>query len=392
MTVAEFMLRAIGKVVCGTRNEPLPALSEDALRSLYKLCESHDVAHLVAEYLETEGRLLAGDEIAGKFRRQRMLSVFRAEQQAHEQGALFAALSEAEISFIPLKGAIVRGFYPEPWMRTSCDIDVLVEEKELQRAIDCLEGQLSYRQQERGTHDVSFMSPSGVCVELHFALLEAHRANNSCEILSEVWDHTHPISENAYRLELSDEMLYYYHIAHMAKHFENGGCGIRPFLDLWLLENRVEHDAAARRELLARGGLLTFAECCHTLSLVWFEDASHTETTLEMEQYLLRGGMYGNMENMVTVNQRKKGGKIRYVFSRLFLPYRSLCLLYPVVQKHRFLVPVMQVRRWVTHVLRGRWRRTIKEIGLSNTVSKEQQDRASKMLQNVGLVGENSEK
>ena len=389
MTIADFMLRAIGKVVCGTCDEPLPPIPSEGLHSLYKLADAHDVAHLVAERLEAEGLLDAADEVSGKFRRQRMLSVFRAEQQAHEQAELFAALSAAGIAFIPLKGAVIREYYPEPWMRTSCDIDVLVREGELQGAIECVEGRLGYRQKERGTHDVSFMTPSGVCVELHYALLEANRANNSRELLSEVWDYARPTEKDAYRFELSDEMLYYYHIAHMAKHFENGGCGIRPFLDLWLLENRVPHDTAARQALLARGGLLTFAECCRALSLAWLENAPHTEITLEMAQYLLRGGAYGNMENMVAVNQRKKGGRMRYIFSRLFLPYESLCLLYPVVKKHRLLVPVMQVRRWVAHVFRGRWRRTVKEIGISNTVSREGQERASRMLQSIGLAEEN---
>lgn len=392
MTVAEYMLGAISRVVCGTSAEAIPPIPREALHSLYTLSLSHDVAHLVAEYLEGEGLLLQGDEIAGNFRRQRMLSVFRAEQQAHEQTALFAELSDAGISFIPLKGAVIRELYPEPWMRTSCDIDVLVKEAELERAIERVEGKLHYRQKTRGTHDVSFITPSGACVELHYALLEANRANNSREILNEVWDYARPTEGDAYHFELSDDMLYYYHIAHMAKHFENGGCGIRPFLDLWLLENRVSYDAAARRALLARGRLLTFAKCCRALSLAWFEKAPHTETTLEMAQYLLQGGVYGNMENMVAVKQHKKGGRVRYILSRLFLPYESICQLYPIVKKHRYLMPVMQVRRWMTRIFRGRWRRSIKVICLSNKVSKEGQDRAGRMLQSIGLEEKNAEK
>lgn len=389
MTITEVMLRAIGAQVCGKDAALQCEIPADGLRSLYKLAKAHDVAHLVSAQLARAGLITPGDEIGDKFRREQMLSVFRAEQQAHEQERLYAALTEAKIPFIPLKGAVIRGLYPDPAMRTSCDIDVLVKAEDLQNAVKCTQGMLGYREECRGTHDVSLMAPSGVCVELHYALVEKCRANNCHLILAEVWDHARPASGGSYRFVLSDEMLYYYHIAHMAKHFENGGCGIRPFLDLWLLENRVEHDEKARRALLSRGGLLTFAECCCTLSRVWFENAPHTPITLEMEQYLLRGGAYGNMENMVTVNQRKKGGKVRYVLSRLFLPYETLCLLYPVVRKHRLLVPVMQVRRWVTHFLRGRWRRSLKEISINRVVSEEKQYRASKMLESVGLSGEN---
>lgn len=389
MTVTEAMLRAVGAQVCG-KDAPLQLeIPADGMRSLYTLAKAHDVAHLVSAQLEAEGLIKSGDEIGDKFRREQMLSVFRAEQLAHEQKQLYAALGKAKIPFVPLKGAVIRELYPDPSMRTSCDIDVLVRTEDLQRAVQYVVDVLGYREQERGTHDVALMAPCGVCVELHYALVEMRRANNCHEILGEVWDHAHPIAEDAYHFVLSDAMLYYYHIAHMAKHFENGGCGVRPFLDLWLLENRVEHDAKARRALLARGGLLTFAECCCTLSRVWFENDPHTAITLEMEQYLLRGGAYGNMENMVTVNQRKKGGKVRYVLSRLFLPYDMLSLLYPVVQKHRVLVPVMQVHRWVTHFLRGRWRRSLKEIRINTAVPEEKQDRAGKMLESVGLSGKN---
>ena len=34
-----------------------------------------------------------------------------------------------------------------------------------------------------------------------------------------------------------DELFYFYHIAHMVKHFENGGCGIRPVVLSLLKEN-----------------------------------------------------------------------------------------------------------------------------------------------------------
>ena len=56
---------------------------------------------------------------------------------------------------------------------------------------------------------------------------------------------------------MTDEMFYFYHIAHMAKHFEEGGCGIRPFIDLWTLDNIKDVDHDKRDELLSRGNLNT---------------------------------------------------------------------------------------------------------------------------------------
>ena len=36
-------------------------------------------------------------------------------------------IKKVQIPFLPLKGSVIRQYYPEPWMRTSCDIDILVD-------------------------------------------------------------------------------------------------------------------------------------------------------------------------------------------------------------------------------------------------------------------------
>ena len=68
------------------------------------------------------------------------------------------------------------------------------------------------------------------------------------------------LCENSkFRYEMTDEFFYFYHIAHMAKHFENGGCGIRPFVDLVVLDRMDSENFSKRDELLKSGGLLQFA-------------------------------------------------------------------------------------------------------------------------------------
>ena len=57
-----------------------------------------------------------------------------------------------------------------------------------------------------------------------------------------------------------DKMFYFYHVAHMAKHFEIGGCGVRPFLDSYLLLYYAQYRTESCCQLLRKGGLLTFAK------------------------------------------------------------------------------------------------------------------------------------
>ena len=68
--------------------------------------------------------------------------------------------------FLPWKGAVFCKYYPEEWMRTSCDIDVLVRRDGLDGAVAWLTKRYGYVEKERATHDVSLYSMTGIHVEL----------------------------------------------------------------------------------------------------------------------------------------------------------------------------------------------------------------------------------
>ncbi len=48
---------------------------------------------------------------------------------------VYQSLNQGHISFIPLKGSILQHLYPEAWLRTSNDIDILVHEEDLETAV-----------------------------------------------------------------------------------------------------------------------------------------------------------------------------------------------------------------------------------------------------------------
>lgn len=317
--------------------------SKELLPDLLKLSKRHDVAHLVALGLKNNGLLTSEEK---EWETEILRAVFRYERLNHDYTKLCSALEAAEIPFIPLKGSVLRAYYPEPWMRTSCDIDVLVHREDLNKAISCLAEALKYTEHGRGTHDVSLQTPLKNHVELHFDLVEEGRANNAIESLCSVWENAFPRSESEYWHEMSDEFFYFYHIAHMAKHFETGGCGIRPFVDLYILDRIESADREGRDKLLAQGGLLKFARASRELSLVWLEGKEPSELSLKLQNFLLHGGVYGSFDNRVALQQKKKGGRVGYFMSRMFIPYSRLKRYYPVLEKHKWLMPVMQVRRW----------------------------------------------
>lgn len=361
----------------------LEGISEGEWERIWQLSQRHDVSHIVARCLEQVGARCS-DPLMQKFKKSQALAAYRCVQLELGLKELADIFERGEVAFIPLKGAVLRQYYPEPWLRTSCDIDVLVRESELERAVSCL-ADAGYLAEKQASHDVSLHSPAGVHIELHYRLMEEEWANGASEVLKEVWSSVSRYEGSQYRYVMPDEMFYFYHIAHMAKHFVNGGCGIRPFIDIWILNRRVPHDDARRRALLAEGGLLTFAERAEQLSEVWFGNAEHTDITRQMEEYILHGGVYGTMQNRIVVQQQKQGGKLRYLLSRVFLPYDTIKYHYPILQRHRWLTPVMEVRRWFKLIFRGHTGRVLSELKCNQAVSADQADAVKSLLHDIGL-------
>ena len=321
----------------------IAACTAEMLESVYALADKHDLAHLVGQAVSKLG--LADSEALTKCKNAAMQAFMRYMRQDYEYQNTCKTLEAAKIPFLPLKGSVLRAYYPEGWMRTSCDADILVRPEDLQAAINALTAQLSYTPGERATHDVVLYCPGGEHIELHFDLVEEGRANAASAVLRSVWETATLSSGWEYRYEMTDELFYFYHIAHMAKHVQTGGCGIRPFVDLWILD-RLEHTPQSREELLEKGGLLGFANVARKLSRVWMEGEAEDAAPLNFQQFLFTGGVYGSSENRVALRQGNSGGWLRYFLSRLFVPHEKLKGYYPILEKYPWLMPVMQVRRW----------------------------------------------
>ena len=361
----------------------LSALSLDEAKALFRLSKRHELAHIVGNAVCREG-VLSDEKAKAAFEKESFTALYRYEAMEKELVSLSTLFAQAALPFMPLKGAVIRAYYPAPWMRNSCDIDILVKKEDISRAQTILL-EHGYSQAGEGTHDISFNSKAGVHLELHYCLIEDKVLSDVAKLLDDPWRLARPTSENAYRYEMTDAAFYLYHIAHMAKHYLLGGCGIRPFLDLWVLTHLVPHDKDARASLLADAKLLSFAEAAEALAEAWFGDGEHSLTTKDMERVVLKGGVYGTTENRVSVQQVKRGGKLRYALSRIFLSIEVLKYHYPVLKKHKWLYPVCQVRRWFRLVFGGSLKHSVYELRANASLSAEDAEGTRAHLQKLGF-------
>ena len=385
MNAAEWMFSLIRDVFEKPTDSIDDAVGEQLLPHLYRLSNAHDMAHIVAEALDRRGCLVG--ETASQFQKQRMLAVFRERQLTYETEVLFAALESAQIDFLPLKGTVLRAKYPEAWMRTSCDIDVLVRDADLDRASSVLTEQIGYRFVERGLHDVGFLSPRNVRVELHFDLVGENRAREASQLLRNVWEDATLCDGARFHYRMSDGMFYLYHVAHMAKHLEIGGCGIRPFLDLWMMDRDADADTVVLRDtMLERAGLKRFTDVSRRLAAVWFSGAVGDDLLTQLSDYVLRAGVYGTQEFRVAMGQAQKGGRWSYVWSRLFLSYERMRMQYPVLQKHKWLLPVCHIRRWMRLVFGGKAGRSLREVERTMHTSGDLTKKTAYLLEQLDLL------
>lgn len=354
----------------------------EQLPELLKMSAKHDVDHLVVLGLK-QNDLITKEN--AEIERHILLAVYRYEQIRYAYDNLCAALEKAQIPFIPLKGAVIRKYYPEAWMRTSCDIDVLVREGDLEKAKTVLVNDYGYADHGKGSHDISLYTPNNIHIELHYTLVEDGGPVVWRTILKDVWESSAVLEGKTYQHLMTDAMFCFYHVAHMARHFESGGCGIRPFIDLWIIDGIDGADAVRREDLLANGNLHRFADVALQLGRVWFSGAEHTETTKQMEQYILRGGVYGNNENRIAVQQQKKGGRMKYALSKIFISYDEIKFHYPILQEHKWLTPVMEIRRWFKLVFCGHAKRTLNELKYSQMIPADKGAATKKFLEDIGL-------
>lgn len=371
--------------VCGeaVSEEVKTACTDEVLEQVCALASRYDLSHLVGVAVSKLG--LCETDITKRCSQLPMQAMFRYVRLNYEYEAACRTLEEGKIPFIPLKGSVLRDWYPEPWMRTSCDMDILVHEEQVERASQLLQDKLHYIYEGRSPHDLALSTPGGEHLELHYTALEESESPQARKIMEGIWEDARPVEGKRYHLELSDPLFYYYHMAHMAKHFQIGGCGIRPALDIWILNHRLEHDRQAREALLQKGGLLTFARGAEKLSEIWFSGEDADAISLQMQNFILSGGNYGGVENRVAIAHARKNGKLQYIISRLFLPYDIMKQYYPVLLKHRWLLPVCHVARWFKRLFDGGLSRSARELKANAAISQDAELSVGELLKYLEL-------
>lgn len=354
--------------------------TDDAVLDVLNIAQKHDIAHLICTSL-LENKLLPDNTL--KYQSFLYKAIYRYEKQNYELNRIRELLNRIGVPFILLKGSVLRQFYKSPWLRTSCDIDILVKKDDLSQAQNAIIKELEYERKGNSTHDISLFSSGGVCLELHFELKETDFRDSP--LLTDIWNSQEIAQMSEFEYGMTNELFLFYHIYHMAKHFIHGGCGIKALVDLWIIKNKMGYDESKARKFLQDNGLLDFYIKAISLTEVWFENHKHTSILKDMEDYILQGGVYGTLEQQLAMAQNKKGGSFKLLLSKIFISYDSMLIYYPSLKKCPLLYPFYQVRRWFRIVFCGGRKRALNEMKLNRNLSQLKKEKAKRLIDELGL-------
>lgn len=321
---------------------------------------------------------LEGDEVCA-FRERCLKDFYLYAHRDYALETIKSCFEKHDIEYVLLKGSVLRDLYPDKWMRTSCDIDVLIKEEKLERAVSNLEQETDFRYIKRLYHDVS-LSTSKVHLELHFSIKE--NMDNIDKMLSRAWDYAVQ-KQGTHQFEFTPEYQIFHVIAHMSYHFVHGGLGIRPYLDLWLLQHKTSYDENAVREMCEQCGILKFYEECCNLSEVWLSNKEHTSITKALEKYSFEGGVFGNRKNASISELRNNKGK-KYYIKRIILKKQSLETIYPKLKNYPALLPYYQVKRWIDAIINQR-NKVKNEIRMIRQIDYKEIEEIHDLFNSVGL-------
>ncbi len=347
----EIMIQLIKDELYQNKSESLRNSVYDGktLVDILILSRKHGVSQIVASALLNAG-VLKNTPQECLFVDELYSSVYIYEKTKSLYDKICSVLEDNKICYIPLKGTVIRNLYPEPWMRISCDIDILVKKRDIRKAINLFTESCDLVVKSKTKHDVTLASVDGIRLELHFGLLSDKRSPLNSKLASKVWEYAEPVSDNRSEYKMSDSYFYYYHILHMAKHFRIGGCGLRPFVDLSLIIHSNKFNVDNSDRLLKIGKVADFELYARNLCEVWFGEKVHNDITTAMQEYIIEGGSFGSEKTRIIANRQQYKHKYKYLLSRMFVDRDYLKSDYPILEKSLLFLPFCIIARFFSFV------------------------------------------
>ena len=319
------------------------------IENIYETAEHHMLTAVTAAALESAG--VKEDNFTqskGKaYRKNAMLDI--------ERKLLFKYLDDKGIWYMPLKGAVMKDYYPTYGMRQMSDNDILFDPEYRAAVKEYFESHgYEVREYEQEYQDIYLKAPVSN-FEMHVGLFHPRHALKYPEIYNYYQNVKERLikSKNGCEYHFSNEDFYIYMTAHEYKHYSAGGTGLRSLLDIYIFMKKFGDtlDMEYIKGELKKLGIEEFELQSRNLAMNLFGSNKLTDKDYSMFEYIVFSGTYGNRKNIITNKIKRTGSKgiaakTKYLWGRLFPPIETLKISYPVFYKYKILLVFLPFYRF----------------------------------------------
>ena len=144
---------------------------------------------------------------------------------------ILSELSKLQIDIIGLKGIVLKGYYPQPELRTMGDLDILIHKEDYEKIKNYL---LDNGFNEGHPVHTEFVDKHGISIEVHWKLInEETYVGDVLEFEKGIWNNLIDFKIGDLTIKtLSKEDFLIHLCIHMAKHLRGTGFGLRQVYDV----------------------------------------------------------------------------------------------------------------------------------------------------------------
>ncbi len=359
-------------------------------QAIYNIAVDHSLAGMLWEAL---GKLDDDNRPQGEF-------VPYLKQMFHEQVVadlnrtmeterLINLLSREGVVIMPFKGIVTKADYPQPHLRSMTDVDLLCREEHRRKAEQVFINE-GYVRESVSVKDVSFRKDEILYFELHSNLLTED--SPAYKYFGSIWDRAF-LNKASGNMEMTPEDTYLYMLEHLAKHIENGGAGVRLYMDVYVFmeAHAKELDRAYLDKVLTKIKLSQFEKVTLEICRNWFSGEEEINVNTPNAVFILNSCTFGRTKVAFlsdTIRNYKGGAKAVNGFTRilkkLFPTLKWMRLRYKAVDKLPFLYPVFVPVFWIDRAFISR---NVNTSNLSRYFASEDSEEAELIRQSLVSLG-----
>ena len=259
---------------------------------------------------------------------------------------ILQALEKEQIWYMPLKGTVMKSYYPQPWMRQMSDNDILFDASRAQDVRTIMES-LGYSTEIFDSeHRDDYERPPVSHFEMHRMFFSE---TADARLYHYYQDFRKRLLGDGLTKHFSKEDFYIYMIAHEFSHYHWCGTGLRSLLDTYVYLERFEKELDWQYILgeMQAIGIAEFEERNRTLARKVYTDGKPQGLTREearMLTYFATSGAYGTSEHNIE-NQIRAEGRLRYLKRRIFVSMEGIRNTFPFFYRHKVLLPFLPFYR-----------------------------------------------